>query len=474
MAKTSHSNKPHHLSKKPHPNSAAVVGIQLGDEGKGRVVDNKIKEFASQKQINQVYVVRSQGGSNAGHTVEKGDIRIGLHQLPSGIFYDEVIEILDSGMVIHAEDLLTEMALVEDIVGDISDRVILSQDAMLATDLQRAKEALNKIISGKAKGGTGRGMGPTCAEFFDKTGFKIKDLTADDWQQKFEQKYEQFVKLFAAYDENLPEMPVPDFKETKKQDKAVARTVGSREVFIKRLKEQREKLIEKDIVKDTFYLHPKIYQDKNCAVIFEMAQAVGLDPWFGTRPDRTSTPTTPYGILAGTRFWKPSMIKEIYGVMKATYMSSVGARTMPTEADNDWAHWVRETAHEYGTTTGRPRDICYLDLEFLNYNLHVADLSGIVLTHLDIAREGEPIKVCTGYEINGEKISYKPDMNLFADFKPQYTNLPGWDIKKTAGVTDYKKLPQAARDFVSFIEDNTGLPVSVVTTGPKREDIIWL
>ncbi len=459
---------------KVHPHSLAVVGMQLGDEGKGRVVDNKIKGFIQNDEIEQVYVIRSQGGSNAGHTVEKGDIRIGLHQLPSGIFYQEVIEVLDSGMVIHVEDLLSEILLVEERVGQVSDRIILSQDAMLATDLQRAKESLNKIISGQAKGGTGRGMGPTCAEFFDKTGFAIKDLLADDWQDKFEAKYDQFEQMFAAYDQDLAKMAVPDFLATKRQERAVSRKVGDKQTYIQRLKEQRQKLIEKDLVKDTFFLHPKIYQDHSSAVVFEMAQAIGLDPWFGTRPDRTSTPTTPYGILSGTRFWRLDMIKEIYGVMKATYMSSVGARTMPTEAENDWAHWVRKTAHEYGTTTGRPRDICYLDLEFIKYNLHVANLTGVVMTHLDIARDGEPIKVCTGYGLDGKQARYKPDMNLFDQLEPQFEELPGWDIEEAAGVTDFDQLPQNAQEFVRFIEDETGLPVVAATTGPERKDIIWV
>lgn len=457
-----------------HPHSAAVVGIQLGDEGKGRVVDNKIKEFVQEKGLKKVYVIRSQGGSNAGHTVEKGDARIGLHQLPSGIFHEQVIEVLDSGMVIHVEDLLTEIELVEDLVGDISSRVILSQDAMLCTDLQRAKEALNKIISGRAKGGTGRGMGPTCAEFYDKTGLKVKDLVSENWQVKFEAKYDQFDRLFSAFDQKLAEMKVPDFRTTKKKGEAAARTVGSRKVFIDRLAEQRKKLIAKQLVQDTFFLHPKLYEDKESAVVFEMAQGVGLDPWFGTRPDRTSTPTTPYGILSGTRYWKPEMIGAVFGVMKATYMSSVGARTMPTEAADNWAEWVRETAHEYGTTTGRPRDICYLDLEFLKYNLHVADLTGIVLTHLDIARKGESIKVCTGYQLDGEDVSYKPDMNLFDQYQPQYQQLPGWDIADVAGVTDYDQLPKNTQNFIKFLEEKTGLPVAAATTGPERKDIIWL
>jgi adenylosuccinate synthase len=464
--------KPKFSSKEARANTAAVLGIQLGDEGKGRIVDNKIQELLSNKKIKKIYVIRSQGGNNAGHTVEKGKVKIGLHQLPSGIFYKQAIEVLDSGMIIHARDLVDEIKLAEEVAGKLSKRIILSEDAILCTDLDRAREVLNRLIDGKAKGGTGRGMGPATAGFFDKTGNFVKDLVGDSWREIFSKKYESANKLFEIYGEDLSKIEVPDFYKTKREKKAINKLVGTKENFLQNLKKDRDEIISLKIVHDTFHMHSEIDQDSSAAVIFEMAQAVGLDPWFGTRPDRTSTPTSVYGITSGTRYWKSDQILEKTGIMKATYMSSVGARQMPTEINDEYAQWIRDIAHEYGTTTGRPRDICLLDLAFLKYNIRMSGVNNLGITHLDVARSDSPIKVCIGYTKKGKEVNYKPDMTDFPNLKPVYIDLPSWDISEVAGVSDYKKLPKNAQKFLLFIQEATGLPITFVSTGPKREDII--
>lgn len=455
----------------PRKNTIAIVGIQLGDEGKGRIVDN-ILQSISNKKINKVYVVRPQGGSNAGHTVEFDDVRIGLHQLPSGIFYKDAIEILDSGMVLHIGDLLEEIKLAEKVAGKLSNRIIVSEDAMLCTDLQRAKEVLNRKINGNSKGGTGRGIGPTTAEFYDKTGNFVKDLAGNRWRSIFSKKYQDFQKIFDAFGENLADYDVPDFALTKQTGKVVNRKVGTELEFLKRLKVERDQVLKLDIVEDTFSLHPQIYKDKSSAVLFEMAQAVGLDPWFGTRPDRTTTPTTAFGITVGTRYWRREDISEVIGVMKATYMSSVGKRTMPTETNDSWGKWVREFAHEYGTTTGRPRDICFIDLPFLKYNIRMSGITKIALTHLDVCQEDQPIKVCVGYKLNGKQADYKPDMDYFSKLTPVYKKLPGWKHKDVMRVKKFEDLPETAKNYVLFLQNELELPIGYITTGPKRENIL--
>ncbi len=465
-------NKPKFKSSIARENTFAVVGIQLGDEGKGRIVDNKIKQIISDKKIQKVYVVRSQGGNNAGHTVEKGKVKIGLHQLPSGIFYKQAVELLDSGMIIHVRDLLDEIKLAEAVAGKLSNRIILSEDAMLCTDLDRAKEILNRVIDGKAKGGTGRGMGPTAAGFFDKTGSFVKDLLNDNWRKVFAAKYENLGKLFNTYNEDLAQIEVPDFYKTKIQGKAINKTVGSQEEFLSKLKKDREDLLALKITKDTFYMHKTLDETLSVGIVFEMAQAVGLDPWFGTRPDRTSTPTTLYGITAGTRYWKTEQIKEVTGVMKATYMSSVGARQMPTQTEDDYTQWIRDVAHEYGTTTGRPRDICLLDIPFLLYNIRMSGINCLGITHLDISRKDMPIKVCVAYTIKGKEIPYKPDMHMFPNFKPLYIELPSWDVQEVAGITEFKKLPKTAQQFLLFLQEVTQLPITFASTGSNRESVI--
>lgn len=465
-------NLSNHNLKKNH--SVAVLGLQLGDEGKGRIIDNKLKKITSNKDFKKIYLVRSQGGNNAGHTVEKDDVRIGLHQLPSGIFYENVIEVLDSGMVIHPEDLITEIELASEVAPGLENRIILSEDAMLCTDIQRAKEVLNRELNSNSKGGTGRGIGPTTAEFYDKTGFKVKDLMDTNWKTNFSKKYDIARRFFESQNKKLSDMEVPDFKKTKNTKKPYTRTVGSKEMYLKRLAKTRRSILKLKLVKDTFYLHQEIYEDETSGIFFEMAQAVGLDPWLGTIPDRTTTPTTIFGITYGTRFWQKENIEEVIGVIKATYMSSVGARTMPTQVENAWATWVRETAHEYGTTTGRPRDICHIDLPFLLYNIRVSGVTSLGITHLDISKKDHPIKVCTHYTFNNKKIEYKPDMHMFEKFKPNYIELPSWDIKEVAGLTKFDDLPIEAQQYVRFLEKVTNLPVSIITTGPNRKDVIDL
>jgi len=464
--------KPNFNKQEARANSVAVIGVQLGDEGKGRIVDNKIQQLLALKNIKKVYVIRSQGGNNAGHTVEKGKVKIGLHQLPSGIFYRQAIEIMDSGMIIHVRDLLDEIKLAEEVAGKLVKRLILSEDAILCTDLDRAKEVLNRIIDGKAKGGTGRGMGPATAGFFDKTGSSIKDLISDNWLDTFTKKYELMDKLFFAYGENLSQMEVPDFYKTKREKKAVNKIVGTKEIFLQRLKKDRNELLDINIVKDTFYLHSKIEEDSSSGIVFEMAQAVGLDPWFGTRPDRTSTPTTMYGITAGTRYWLPHQVLQKIGIMKATYMSSVGARTMPTEINDDHAQWIRDFAHEYGTTTGRPRDVCLIDIPFLLYNLRMSGANSLGITHLDVAKKDIPIKVCVGYKKNNKEVTYKPDMFEFENLKPIYIELPSWDSEEVVNVKKFNNLPLAAKQYLNFLQNVTGLPIVFITTGPNRDACI--
>lgn len=455
-------------------NTFAVLGLQLGDEGKGRIIDNVLKRVTSDKNVEEVYLVRPQGGNNAGHTVEKDGVKIGLHQLPSGIFYDNVFEVLDAGMIINAEDLITEIALAEKIAPGLKKRVILSEDAMLCTDIQRAKEVLNRILNDNSKGGTGRGIGPTTAEFYDKTGQSVKDLLLPEWGEIFSEKYTVANKYFASQGQKLSTTNVPDFEKTKLAGKTVIREVGSQKVFLQRLEEARAQILKLKIVRDTYYLHQEISDNPKKSICFELAQAVGLDPWLGTRPDRTTTPTTAFAILYGTRFWQKENVEEIIGVLKATYMSSVGARTMPTQTSDEWATWVRETAHEYGTTTGRPRDICYIDLPFILYNIKVSGATSLGITHLDISKKEYPIKVCTHYTYQGKVITYKPDMSMFDKFKPNFIDLPSWDIREVEGKTNFNDLPQSAKNYIRFLEEVTGLPVSIITTGSDRKHFIDL
>ncbi len=468
-------------------NTVAILGVALGDEGKGRFIDNTIEKLLQTSGVKKVYVIRYQGGNNAGHTIEKDGIKLDLHLLPSSVLYPKTTGIMDRGMLIHVEDLKTEIDYVEEKVGPLKS-LYLSEDAILCTDLERAEEWLNRTKTGKAKGGTSRGIGPSYAHHYDRLGLKIYDLLNPDWMTTLEDYYDRYEKEFRAFNIKLADVAVPDFYTSHKTKESVERPVGSKKEFLQRLQKARSWLLKRDIATNTFAIHQKAYMDTSAAILFEGAQAAGLDAWLGTLPDITASNTSAYGLREGTAFWRIFDIEDIIGVFKIPYTSSVGARRMPTHIDlpkdlqdlpkkpshdQQWAAFVREEAHEYGTTTGRPRDINYLDLEFLRYNSRMSGVKALAGTHLDISQEHKPIKVCTHYtDKNGKPLPYQPGLRYQKDVVPQYAELPGWDGTKCLNAKTVKQLPENAVKFLAFIQARTGFPIVAVTTGSQRENFI--
>lgn len=467
-------------------NSVAVIGVALGDEGKGRIIDNKIGELLKTKGVKKVYVFRFNGGNNSGHSIEKDGKRIAVHVVPSSILYKKAIGVIDRGVVVHAEDLRTEIEYCESIVGDLTGKVLVSSDTILQTDIERAEEVLNRLITDGAKGGTGRGIAPSYAHYLDRKGKQVYDLTDPKWREEFGRLYDMMATQFKAFGEKLSEIQVPDFKAAKFEGKNLSRAVGTKEEFLDRLKKSRNWLIKRDMVVNTFAIHEEVARDSSVAILFEGAQALGLHPWNGTRKDTTSSDTSAYGIISGTGFWRPQDIKDRIGIFKITYMSSVGARVMPTQViiprdlpeekmnkDQKWARWVQQIANEKGTTTGRSRDICKLDLPFIAYNCRVAGIEVLIGTHLDIAQEGQPIAVCTHYiDKKGKMVPYQPGLRYQKDVIPAYIFLPGWDGELCHKAKSLKGLPQNAQKFLAFVQARIGYPVVGVTTGPERENFL--
>ena len=473
-----------HLSR---PNTTAIVGAALGDEGKGRIVDNKIEELIKKKTISSVTVIRFQGGNNAGHTVEKDGVKLALHLLPSFVFHEKAMGIMDRGMVVSPEDLRTEVAYTEAVVGSLQNRLFLSDDAILCTDLERAEEFLNGFLQEGSKGGTGRGIGPSYASHYDKTGLRIADLFREDWESRLHKRYDQYEKLFQAFNLQLSQIDVPDFASTVTEKKAMKRTVGSKRTFLEKLKEARAWLQKRKLITNTYPLHEKLSYDTKTAIVFEGAQAAGLDSWIGTRPDVTSSNTTIYGVRDGTGYWRLQDIEERIGIVKLPYTSSVGARKMPTHIDlpkdpqdktpktkeQEWASFVRETAHEYGTTTGRPRDINIVDLPFLSYNTRMSGIETLMATHLDICRAEDSIKICTHYtNKKGTLIPYQPGLRYLKEAIPQYTEVPGWDGEACQQAKSAEDLPIHALKFLAFIQTRLENPITAITTGPARANFI--
>ncbi len=483
-------NPGNHMTTLVRPNTEAVVGGAFGDEGKGRIIDNLIENLFKRPGVKSVYVIRYQGGNNAGHTIEKDGITLALHVVPSFVLYPKAKGIMDRGEVIHPEDLQTEVEYIEKrIKWSLIGKLFLSQDAILCSDLERAEEILNRAKSGDAKGGTGRGISPSYAHFIDRTGFTIRHLLSPDWQKVFGHRYDMYEKLFAAFSQELDgkklaDIAVPDFKNFLRKNTSVIRTVGSKKIFLSRLAATRAWLKKREMVINIEPLYRKIHNDPSVGILFEGSQAAGLDAYNGTRPDVTSSDTTLSGIKAGTGgHWVEKNLSDSYAVIKATYTSSVGERKMPTHVkantspkattDEKWAAWVQEAAHEYGTTTGRPRDITILDLEMLTFNLKISGAEKVVVTHLDIARENQDVKVCTHYtNKNGQRIPYQPNLADLALVIPHYTTLPGWDGNACQQARTFKELPPNAKRYLTFLEKSLGYPIAGATTGPDRQHLI--
>lgn len=483
--------------KSPHGTkkfSMAVVGVALGDEGKGRLVDNAITQLLKEKKVKKISVVRFQGGNNAGHTVEKGKIKLALHLIPSGVLHKKAVNIIDRGVIVNVEDLRTEVEYVEKHAGSLAKRLFVSMDALLCTDLERAEELLNRQKDTNATGGTGRGIAPTYAHHYDKTGLKLFDLMHNSWEKRLGDYYDQYKKLFTGFGLQIESIETPDYKETLKTSTASTRPLGTKTTFLNRLRAARTWLIKRNIVTNTYLHHQTIADDPSHAILFEGAQAHGLDAWLGTLPDVTASNTSVYGVREGTAFWRAEDIDQKIGVFKIPYTSSVGSRSMPTHIklpsksphisgegqgevlnkDQKWGLWVRETAHEYGTTTGRPRDITFLDLPFLTYNLKMSGVNSLIGTHLDTAREEDVIKLCTHYEdTKGNMVPYQPGLHHLKNVTPRYIELPGWDGSKCQKAKLKRDLPKKAIQFLSFLESQFKIPIIAATTGPDRKHIVY-
>jgi adenylosuccinate synthase len=467
-----------------------IFGGQLGDEGKGRFVDNEISGMLQLSRVKRVMVLRYQGGSNAGHTVEHGDKKLALHQVPSGVFYAETIGIMDTGMVVNVGDLHTEIEYIEDAVGDTREKVFLSDQAIHNTDLERALEWHYKNMISAAEGGTDRGIGPSYAGHYDRTGLQINKFIADDWRKTFGERYDRIADSLNGLGIRLADIEVPDFKATFETQSKQIRKVGTKEEFLDRLESERDWLIQRNMVTDTIAIHEKIFVDAAKGVLFEGSQAVGLDAWIGTYPDTTSSNTTASGVLQGTQFWKKDALGKRMAVIKHN-PSSVGVRRMPGHIDlpkkwdeplpadatpyQEYAYWAQRKAHEVGTTTGRMRDMNMLDLPFLAHTLHLGDANCIGVTHLDVAREDMSVPVIVSYKSKstGEAVRFKPNMDYLKDeVEAEFIELPGWDGEACARATSFDELPENAKRYLAFIQARTGCPIVAVTTGTKRDNMI--
>ena len=420
-----------------------VIGLQWGDEGKGKVVDI----LAEDSDI----VVRYNGGANAGHTVVVGNDSFALHLLPSGAVRPQTICVITSAVVIDPETLLGEIDGLARRGISLDNRLFISENAHLVLDYHKKEDQLREESLGKKKIGTTiRGIGPCNA---DKVGrsycVRMGDLrNLTELETKLRAVVEYKNRIFTAV-YNAEPMDAGAILEKCK-------------LYAKKL--------SPFIIDTTEYLHGALAQGKS--VLFEGAQGTMLDIDHGTFPFVTSANVSALGMPAGAGV-PAKMVDEFVGVTKA-YTTRVGEGPFPTELDNEIGQFIRDRGHEYGTTTGRPRRCGWFDAVVVSYSVAIGGIDSVAMMHLDTLTGLDELKVCIGYEIEGRKTAFFPaNIDKLAKAGCVYQTLPGWKEDITQA-TDFSRLPLSARNYVAFLEKSIKRPVTMIGVGPNRRQTIFL
>lgn len=417
-----------------------IIGAQWGDEGKGKVVDLLTERAAA--------VVRFQGGHNAGHTLVIAGKQTILHLIPSGILRDGVLCLIGNGVVLSPASLLEEMEAVEAAGAPVRDRLRISPACPLLLPYHIALDHAREKARGKqAIGTTGRGIGPAYEDKVARRGLRLGDaLEASGFADKLKDvvEYHNFalVQQFG--------MEAVDYRQV--LDEALAQV------------EQIRPLVA-DV---PGLLHELAAAGRN--VLFEGAQGTLLDIDHGTYPYVTSSTTTAGGAAAGSGIG-PRAIDYVLGIVKA-YTTRVGSGPFPTELFDDVGDLLGRQGHEFGATTGRKRRCGWLDMVALKRSFNLNSVSGLCITKLDVLDGLETIRICTAYELDGEEIGAPPTVaDALARCRPIYTEMPGWN-ETTAGLTRYDALPANARAYLERLEEMSGLPIDVISTGADRSHTI--
>jgi adenylosuccinate synthase len=428
--------------------NVVVIGTQWGDEGKGKVVDLLTDKARA--------VVRFQGGHNAGHTLVIDGEKTVLHLIPSGVLRDNVQCLIGNGVVLSPSALLEEIEMLEQNGVPARDRIRLSESCPLILPYHVALDQAREIARGKkAIGTTGRGIGPCYEDKISRRGIRLGELLDPE---HFASRLSEVMEYHNFALEHYFKQPVVDYQQV--LDEAL---------------QQAEQL--KPLIGDIpGILHG--LRESGESIMFEGAQGALLDIDHGTYPFVTSSTTTAGGAASGSGVG-PADLDYICGIVKA-YTTRVGAGPFPTElvydleADegDETGKYLGTKGHEFGATTGRQRRCGWLDIVALNRSLKINSVTGICITKLDVLDELETIKIAVAYDLNGQRVTTPPvGSDRFEQCKPEFIEMPGWQ-QSTVGVQKYEQLPQAARNYLAKIEELTGVPIDIVSTGPDREETI--
>jgi adenylosuccinate synthase len=414
-----------------------LLGLQWGDEGKGKIVD----------ALSPAYdvIARFQGGPNAGHSLEFQNVKHVLHLIPSGIFHPDKLNIIGNGVVFDPAVFKKEINELGPPVEELVKRLVISTRSNLILPGHRILDAAYEHSKGNLKiGSTLKGIGPAYTDKASRNGLRVGDILNKDFLKLYKKQLNNHLLILKNYsfEFNLEEYEAGWFEGVE--------------------------MLKKFRLTNTEYLVNEL-SDKGKKILAEGAQGTMLDLDFGSYPYVTSSNTISSGACTGLGF-SPRKVGEIIGIFKA-YCTRVGSGPFPTELNDETGDQLRKRGCEYGSTTGRPRRCGWLDLPALNYAIMINGITRLFITKPDVMSGFETVKVCISYKIDGKECKEIPNDN-YSSIEPVYTELPGWQ-EEISGIRKYEDLPDALKKYIDFIENETGIPVSIVSVGPDRQETVF-
>ena len=417
-----------------------LLGLQWGDEGKGKIVDVLTQSYD--------IIARFQGGPNAGHTLEFEGNKHVLHTIPSGIFHPKAINLIGNGVVIDPVIFKKELENLAPYKINFSSKLLISKKAHLILPTHRLLDAASEASKGKAKiGSTLKGIGPTYMDKTGRNGLRVGDIFTKSWKIRYKTLVQKHLRMLDYYDSAL-EFDIRELENT----------------FFEALS-----LLKKcKVVDSENYLFKA--QEAGKKILAEGAQGSLLDVDFGTYPYVTSSTTTAAGACTGLGI-APNKIKEVFGIFKA-YTTRVGGGPFPTELFNEIGKQIAEVGQEFGATTGRARRVGWIDLVALKYAIRVNGVTQLMMMKGDVLSGIKTIKVCTHYKIQEEVLDYFPFDIQSDSVIPQYIDIRGWEEDLTK-IEELGKLPKKFIDYIDFLEKELEIPIKIVSVGPDRKQTIF-
>jgi adenylosuccinate synthase len=411
-----------------------LIGLQWGDEGKGKIVDVLAPEYD--------VVARFQGGPNAGHTLEFGGTKHVLHQIPSGVFHPHIINIIGNGVVLDPVVFRNEMNKLSARGVDASQNLFISKKAQLILPSHKAIDKISEDSLGESKiGSTLKGIGPTYQDKTGRFGLRVGDILLGDFEQRYATAVERHRKIAGFYGATLD---IAEMEETFFEAINYLRTLQ---------------------LADTEYLINQALKDGK-RILAEGAQGALLDIDFGTYPFVTSSTTIVAGACTGLGL-APRHIDQVYGIFKA-YCTRVGGGPFPTELLDATGEEIRKSGNEFGSTTGRPRRCGWVDLPTLKYSIMLNGVTQLNMMKADVLDSFDEIKICTHYRLpSGEETDQVPHRLDGAELEPVYVTMPGWKTDVT-NITSYDQLPENFLRYIQYLETALSLPIEIVSVGPDR------